>query len=141
MSKKLSFLVVTLLVATFLVACGGSSNPTLESYLNENREDMMAQFAYPGAEITMEVGSGNELVFTIDISDQEYELWVEEAEQFDYESVAAMVYEDLVNYGPGWFVPWATEIRDETELDDVTITAIFRVGGDELARDSFESEE
>jgi len=112
----------------------------LEAYLNENREDMLAQFGYQGAEISMRVGSGNELIFTIDISDREYELWVEEAEHFGYESVAAMVTEDMENHGPDWFVPWATEIRDETELDDVTITAIFRGGGNELARDSFESE-
>ena len=145
MFKKLSLLLSALLVAVALAACngggGGGSNPVLQNYLDENREEMeagLAAFGDVGIDITIDVGSGNELVFTFELSDDMYEEAREGAEMEGLD-LAELLDEALQDLSP-IFVMMADQVRDETELDNVTITVVYRGGGSQIASQSFDSE-
>ena len=145
MLKKLSLVLSALLVAIALVACnnngGGASNSVLETYLDEHRDEMEAgltAFGDVGIDISIDVGSGNELIFTFELSDEVYDDANEGAEMLGL-NLADMFDESLEDVAP-IFVMMADQVRDETELDSVTITVVYRGGGSQITRKSFDSE-
>jgi len=116
------------------------SNTALQDYLNEHRELLLYTFYVSlSDDVTVVAISENELVFTFELTDEEYREIDEFAQGLDVDR-SALELLDRALYNK-WIQAtlMADKIRDEIGVDEVRITIIYTVEGSELLSESFAS--
>ena len=147
MFKKSAFLLGALLVMIVLVAChrevalyNEDSNSALQNYLNEHRVYLLSAFdASLQDDVSIASNDENELIFTFDLTQEEYQMTDEFAQSVGIEGVTELLYRTLYDDIGLRAIVMADEIHNELELDMVKITIIYTVEGSELLRESFTS--
>ena len=145
MLKKQALFVGALLLLVTLAACNredvlhtADSSSTLQGYVNAHKASLLSAFyASLSDDVTLVANSENELIFTFGLTHEAYRELDVFAQGLDIDSGAREML-DRALYDK-WIraTRMADEIRDALGLDEVRITIIYTVEGDELLRRSF----
>lgn len=134
---------VMILISMLLLACGENRdvNPEIVAYLEA--DDSWVIFAFHGnigQDFTVEAGDGNEVIFTVTPTEEEYEQWSGWAESRGETLVEHIERRmDTRFEGRSWFEIHGGRLRESIGLEYLTITIVYRIDGREVIRESFEA--
>jgi len=134
--KKLGLLLGVFGILFMLVACGSSSEMT--NYIEENEEELLTIFeSMELGAVELSTAGDDELVVTIETTQDEYDLLTEIRAIFDIEETSEVFQMFILEQYTGLMQDLAFIIADETELDQVTIRIIVMLEERELVNETF----